>query len=214
MLGVVPIHTFEHYAISCNISSSLLDDSYISCQLFCSMQERRRSVPLISFGGITTPAGALISSRTAKASPLVAEGAMSALMLRLGCPPNKAHDFGCEIQDSAPLRSAESHQNSPPHQWRVLRGSYLIAIVLKDATIEDSVSFAETPQSDQSYAMLIIKHQNKDAVPVGLKAPMEFIPVAREWLRCGLLCRAIATVFSSKKLCGLMNEGSLLNPFK
>ncbi len=34
-------------------------------------------MPLISFGGITTPAGALISSSTAKASPFVAEGAMS-----------------------------------------------------------------------------------------------------------------------------------------
>ena len=34
--------------------------------------------PLISFGGMTTPAGALISSRAALASPLVATGAISA----------------------------------------------------------------------------------------------------------------------------------------
>jgi hypothetical protein len=38
--------------------------------------ERDEEEPLISFGGKTTPSGAFISSRAARASPLVAEGAM------------------------------------------------------------------------------------------------------------------------------------------
>lgn len=42
--------------------------------------------PLISFGGSTTPVGALISSRAARASPLATKGAMSGVdsELKLG----------------------------------------------------------------------------------------------------------------------------------
>jgi hypothetical protein len=44
--------------------------------LFFTKVELGECVPLISFGGKTTPAGALISSSAAMASPFVAEGAM------------------------------------------------------------------------------------------------------------------------------------------
>lgn len=54
---------------------------------------------------MTTPAGALISSRTAKASPLVAEGAMSVVDDEVWLASQmKAYDFGREIQASAPPR--------------------------------------------------------------------------------------------------------------
>jgi hypothetical protein len=74
--------------------------------MFPSGESGRGFLPLISFGGITTPAGALISSRTAKASPFVAEEAMSVVDAKIWVA-SQIRRLVLIANRKAPLRSAK-----------------------------------------------------------------------------------------------------------
>ena len=82
----------------------------MSCQRY--RKSRREILPLISFGGITTPVGALISSRT---SPFVADGAMSVVDVEIWV----GSKIMPRISSVNPgLRSAPLPYQPPPLLWQ------------------------------------------------------------------------------------------------